>query len=52
LIPHMAGPTVDRHERITLALIEDMKRMQSGEPLKYTIEENHAIRMTNDSLKF
>jgi len=52
LIPHMAGPTVDRHERITLALIEDMKRMLMGEPLQYAIEESHAIRMTNDSLRF
>ena len=50
LIPHMAGPTDDRRKRITLALIEDMKRLLNGEPLKYVIDKDYAARMTNDTL--
>ena len=51
LIPHMAGPTGDRHKYVSLALIEDMKRMLAGQPLKHQIDESHAVRMTNDALK-
>jgi len=51
LIPHMAGPTGDRHEHITLFLIEDMKRLINGEPLVHEIGQDHAARMTNDALK-
>ena len=51
LIPHLAGPTGDRFELVSLALIEDMKRMLNGEPLEHTIEASHAVRMTNDTIK-
>lgn len=52
LIPHMGGPTGDRHERVSLALIEDMKRLLAGEPLQHVIEYDQAVRMTNDAIKF
>ena len=51
LIPHMGGPTGDRHEWVSLALIEDIKRFLSGQPLVHTIGMDHAVRMTNDALK-
>ncbi|MCL2702846.1 MAG: hydroxyacid dehydrogenase [Defluviitaleaceae bacterium] len=51
LIPHMGGPTGDRHEFVSMALIEDMKRMLSGRPMENIIGNEHAVRMTNDALK-
>ncbi|MCL2057367.1 MAG: hydroxyacid dehydrogenase [Oscillospiraceae bacterium] len=51
LIPHMAGPTADRREKVTLALIEDMKRFLAGKPLKHAIDMEYAMRMTDDTLK-
>jgi len=51
LIPHMAGPTVDRYERVSLALLDDIRRFFKGESLKFLINADHAVRMTNDSLK-
>jgi phosphoglycerate dehydrogenase-like enzyme len=50
LIPHMGGPTGDRHEFVTMALIEDMKRMLDGQPLENIISFEQAARMTNDAL--
>ena len=52
LIPHMGGPTGDRHERVTLALIEDMRRILAGQPLLYEIKREQALRMTNDAIVF
>jgi len=51
LIPHMAGPTCDRHIYVSLALIDDIKRLLSGRTLKYQIDSAHAVRMTNDAIK-
>ena len=51
LIPHMAGPTGDRHGHVTMELIGEMKRILNGEPLKNPIDYKSAIRMTNDALK-
>jgi len=51
LIPHMAGPTGDRYENVSLALIEDAIKMFNGESPIYQIDYNSAIRMTNDSAK-
>ena len=51
LIPHMAGPTGDRYENVSLALIEDVKRMFAGEPLTLEIDAAYAVRMTNEVLK-
>jgi len=51
LIPHMAGPTGDRYENVSFALIEDVKRMYAGEPLELEIDASYAVRMTNDILK-
>jgi len=51
LIPHMAGPTGDRYERVTLALLDDVRRFISGENLKLLIDADHAGRMTNDAIK-
>jgi phosphoglycerate dehydrogenase-like enzyme len=46
LIPHMAGPTVDRRPRVTEALIEDIRRFERGEALQYEISRAHAMYMT------
>ncbi len=46
LIPHMAGPTADRMERVTLELIEDIKNLYQGKPLKHEIDWNYAKAMT------
>ena len=51
LIPHMAGPTGDRYERVSLALLDDIRRFISGENPKLLIDAEHAVRMTNDTLK-
>jgi len=52
LIPHMGGPTGDRRERVSLALVDDIKRFLAGEPLRHAIGREYAMRMTNDTLKF
>lgn len=46
LIPHMAGPTLDRRKHVTMALIDDIKRFLRGERLKYEISREYAITMT------
>jgi phosphoglycerate dehydrogenase-like enzyme len=46
LMPHMAGPTVDRRKAVTLALIEDIKRFCEGRPLKHSIDREYAMAMT------
>jgi phosphoglycerate dehydrogenase-like enzyme len=46
LIPHMAGPTVDRRRIVTLSLMEDILRLYKGDPLKYEISKQYAVNMT------
>jgi phosphoglycerate dehydrogenase-like enzyme len=46
LMPHMAGPTVDRRRLVTLALIDEIKSFFAGKPLKYSIDREYAKRMT------
>lgn len=46
LIPHMAGPTVDRRRMVTLALIEEIRSFFEGRPLKHKIEKEYAMSMT------
>lgn len=51
LMPHMGGPTMDRRPRVTMALIEDMRRMLAGQPLVHEIHQAYAMSMTNDYTK-
>ena len=44
--PHIAGPTFDMRERVVLALLDDVLRVQRGEPVRMAIPFEHAIRMT------
>ena len=46
LMPHMAGPTIDRRKFVTEALIEDIKNYFSGKSLKLEISREYAKRMT------
>lgn len=46
LIPHMAGPTVDRRKFVTLALIDEIESFFAGRPLKYAIGREYAMSMT------
>lgn len=46
LIPHMAGPTVDRYPDVTKAMAEEILRFQRGEALRYSISPDTAKHMT------
>jgi len=46
LIPHMAGPTVDRRKCATMAVLDDMDRFMDHEPLVHEITAERASRMT------
>lgn len=46
LIPHMAGPTIDRRKYVTLGLIKDIKQYNKGERLAYEISREYAAFMT------
>lgn len=46
LIPHMAGPTLDRRGFVTLALIDDIQNFSLGKPLKHEIDREYALSMT------
>ena len=46
LFPHMAGPTYDRRERITLDLIDDMMRFFDGKIPENIVTKEVAERMT------
>jgi phosphoglycerate dehydrogenase-like enzyme len=48
LIPHLAGPTVDRRKYVTMALIEDIKRLFAGQPMKMEIRKEYAMAMTKE----
>jgi len=46
LIPHMAGPTVDRRPMVTQALLGDISGFFSDGSLKYEISRQYAMAMT------
>ncbi len=46
LFPHMAGPTFDIREQVTLKLIRDIQAILSGDPYEDEIPYEYAIRMT------
>lgn len=46
LMPHMAGPTLDRRKYVTLSLIDEIRNFFAGRPLKYEIGREYARAMT------
>lgn len=46
LIPHMAGPTVDRRRSATAAVLDDVERFLAGQPLECDIDRAYAMAMT------
>lgn len=46
LFPHMAGPTFDMREKVTLKLAEDIRAILEGRPYEDEIPYEYAIRMT------
>jgi len=46
LIPHMAGPTIDRRRYCTNGVLDDVERYYKGEALKYEIDRKYAGFMT------
>jgi phosphoglycerate dehydrogenase-like enzyme len=46
LIPHMAGPTVDRRSFVTLKLLEDIRRFFEGEKTETEIPRQYGLLMT------
>jgi phosphoglycerate dehydrogenase-like enzyme len=46
LIPHMAGPTIDRRPVVTMHLLEDIRNFFEGRALMYEIPKEYASRMT------
>lgn len=51
LMPHVAGPTKDRHAYITRALIADAQNYFAGSALVHEISREYALSMTDDRLK-
>lgn len=47
LFPHMAGPTFDMREKVTLKLAEDIKAILEGRPYEDEIPYEYAVRMTS-----
>ena len=48
LMPHHAGPTSDRHEYVTMTLVEDIKRFMAGQPMDNEIPKEYAVKMTKE----
>lgn len=46
LMPHMAGPTIDRRKLVTLALIDDIQKIYEGKEPKLAIDRKYAMAMT------
>lgn len=46
LMPHIAGPTFDMREKVTLRLMDDILAIEEGKPYKSGIPYDYAIRMT------
>ena len=52
LIPHMGGPTLDMREYVSQCVLDDIERFLAGDNnLKYEVERDYALRMTNERLK-
>ena len=49
LIPHMAGPTVDRRAVVSLRLADDIERYYKGQPMQNEIGYEYAVTMTNEA---
>ncbi|MBT9780042.1 hydroxyacid dehydrogenase [Clostridium sp. MCC353] len=47
LFPHMAGPTFDMREKVTLKLAEDILAILEGRPYEDGIPYEYAVRMTS-----
>lgn len=47
LFPHMAGPTFDMREKVTLKLAEDIKAILEGREYEDFIPYDYAVRMTS-----
>lgn len=47
LFPHMAGPTFDVREKVTLKLVKDIKLILEGKPYEDEIPYEYAIRMSS-----
>ena len=47
LFPHMAGPTFDMREKVTLKLAEDIRAILEGRPYEDGISYEYAVRMTS-----
>lgn len=48
LMPHMAGPTIDRRDAITNALLTDIENHMAGKPLTLEIPWELAREMTQN----
>ncbi len=46
MMPHMAGPTIDARELVTLELCDDLARWQKGEKLQHEFFAANVSRMT------
>lgn len=46
LFPHMAGPTFDMREQVTLRLVEDVRCILNGKPHRDEIPYEYAMRMS------
>ena len=46
MMPHVAGPTTDLREEITLRLLKDVRAWQEGQPMRCEIPYEYAVRMT------
>lgn len=47
LMPHMAGPTIDRRKLVTIGLVDDIKSFFNGGALKNEITKEYAAHMTD-----
>ena len=47
LFPHVAGPTFDIREQVTLKLAKDIKAILEGRPYEDEIPYEYAIRMSS-----
>ena len=50
LMPHKAGPANDLYSYIGREIVLDMIRFKNGEPLKYSVTREEALRMTRHNV--
>ncbi len=46
-VPHMGGPTFDRRQLITMALIDNIQNFEAGEPMNLEISREYASHMSD-----